>query len=102
MSVRMSDLLAVRLADLRYEPTAKHVRAELDGVVVMDSDRALLVWEPRRVVATYAVPVADVHGEPTDPLRRPGRVSARGSSGQVIPLSLHEVSRFRPRRRYPR
>jgi uncharacterized protein (DUF427 family) len=29
----------------------------------MDSDRALLVWEPRRVVATYAVPVADVHGE---------------------------------------
>jgi uncharacterized protein (DUF427 family) len=63
MAVRTRDLLGAHLGDLRYEPTAKRVRAELDGVVVVDSDRAVLVWEPRRVVPTYAVPTADVHGE---------------------------------------
>jgi uncharacterized protein (DUF427 family) len=63
MGVRMRDLLGRHLTSLRYEPTARRVRAELAGAVVVDSDRAVLVWEPRRVVPTYAVPVADVHGE---------------------------------------
>lgn len=35
----------------------------LDGQTVVDSTRALLVWEPRRVVPSYAVPVADVMAE---------------------------------------
>jgi uncharacterized protein (DUF427 family) len=30
---------------------------------VIDSTRAMLVWEPKRVVPTYAVPVEDVDGE---------------------------------------
>jgi uncharacterized protein (DUF427 family) len=63
MGVRMRDLVGRQLAHLRYEPTAPRVRAEVGGAVVVDSERAVLVWEPRRVVPTYAVPVADVHGE---------------------------------------
>jgi uncharacterized protein (DUF427 family) len=30
---------------------------------VVETERAVLVWEPRRVVPTYAVPVEDVRGE---------------------------------------
>ncbi len=37
--------------------------AELGGATVVDSLRAVLVWEPRRVVPTYAVPVEDVDAE---------------------------------------
>lgn len=54
----------VRLRDeLRYEPTEKRVRATLGERTVVDSTRAVLVWEPHRVVPTYAVPVDDVRAE---------------------------------------
>src|SRR3982751_7052238 len=58
MGVRMMDLLTSNLDTLRYEPTAKRVRAYAGGEPVADTCEALLVWEPRRVVPTYAVPVA--------------------------------------------
>jgi uncharacterized protein (DUF427 family) len=51
------------LGELRYEPTEKRVRALLGDHAVVDTTRALLVWEPRRVVASYAVPVEDLDGE---------------------------------------
>jgi uncharacterized protein (DUF427 family) len=54
MSTRMRDLLGQARRELRYEPIEQRVRA---GMVV-DSTRAVLVWEPRRVVPTYAVPIA--------------------------------------------
>src|SRR4051812_31093785 len=57
MGVRLRDVLARQLDRVRYEPVTRRVRAEVDGTVVVDSDRAVLVWEPRRVVPTYAVPV---------------------------------------------
>lgn len=41
---------------LRYEPTAKRVRASLDGAAVVDTLHAYLVWEPRRITPIYAVP----------------------------------------------
>ena len=58
MGVRMMDLLSGNLDTLRYEPTAKRVRACVGGEPVADTCEALLVWEPRRVVPTYAVPLA--------------------------------------------
>ena len=58
MGVRMMDLLSGNLDALRYEPTAKRVRAFLGGEPVADTVEARLVWEPRRVVPTYAVPAA--------------------------------------------
>lgn len=63
MSVRVRDLLMHELAALRYEPTEKRIRAVLGDRTVIDSTRAMLVWEPKRVVPTYAVPVEDIAGE---------------------------------------
>jgi uncharacterized protein (DUF427 family) len=60
MGVRMRDQLGSTLGSLRYEPTAKRIRAMLGGQPVADSTGALLLWEPRRVVPTYAVPAVDV------------------------------------------
>ena len=59
----MRDAMSGRLDELRYEPTEKRVRALLAGEEVVDSTRALLVWEPKRVVPSYAVAVEDVRGE---------------------------------------
>jgi uncharacterized protein (DUF427 family) len=58
MGVRMMDLLSGNLGTLRYEPTAKRVRVSVGGEPVADTCEARLVWEPRRVVPTYAVPIA--------------------------------------------
>jgi hypothetical protein len=54
--MRMGQALRQELGELRYEPTEKRVRAELVGVTFVDSTRAMLVWEPRRVVPSYSVP----------------------------------------------
>ncbi len=67
VAVQMSELLAAQRGALRFEPTRKRVRALLGGETVLDSHRAVLVWEPRRVVPGYAVPVEDVTAEITDP-----------------------------------
>jgi uncharacterized protein (DUF427 family) len=56
----MRDLLGSALQSLRYEPTEKHLRISLDGEPVADTVNGLLVWEPRRVVPTYAVPETDI------------------------------------------
>lgn len=48
------------LGELRYQPTPKRVRARLGDTVVADTTRALLIWEPQRIVPSYAVPVDDV------------------------------------------
>ena len=58
MGVRMMDLLSGNLDTLRYEPTAKRVRVAMGGDPVADTCQARLVWEPRRVVPTYAVPIS--------------------------------------------
>jgi uncharacterized protein (DUF427 family) len=60
MSTRLRDLLMGELNSLRHEPTEKRIRATLGDRTVIDSTRALLVWEPKRVVPTYAVPLDDV------------------------------------------
>lgn len=49
--------------ELRVHRVLAQVRARLGGEIVVSTDRALLVWEPRRILPTYAVPVADVYGE---------------------------------------
>ena len=63
MSTRMRDLLTDGFGQLRYEPTAKRIRAVLGGGTVVDTTGALLVWEPRRIVPSYAVPGDDVTAE---------------------------------------
>jgi uncharacterized protein (DUF427 family) len=63
MSTRLRDLLMQELPTLRHEPIDKRIRATLGGATVVDTTRALLVWEPRRVVPTYAVPAEDVDAD---------------------------------------
>ena len=77
----MRDLLMGGLDELRYEPTSKRIRAVLDGGTVVDTTRALLIWEPRRIVPSYAVPADDIAAElaPADAAAAdvPGAIGAR-------------------------
>jgi uncharacterized protein (DUF427 family) len=50
---------------LRYEPTEMRIRVSDGELQIADTTRAMLVWEPRRIVPSYAVPVADLRGELT-------------------------------------
>jgi uncharacterized protein (DUF427 family) len=97
----MRDVMTSRLGELRYEPVARRVRAELGGRTVLDSTRAALVWEPRRVVPSYAVPVEDVAAElvpvtggpaaaDSDGLPLP-EVSARPVLDPSIPFAVHST-----------
>lgn len=63
MALLMSAHLMGSLEELRFQPTPKRVRAALGGLTVVDSTRAQLIWEPRRVVPSYAVPEADLLAE---------------------------------------
>jgi uncharacterized protein (DUF427 family) len=63
MSIHLRELLMGELKALRHEPIDKRIRATLGGATVIDTSRALLVWEPRRVVPTYAVPESDIDAE---------------------------------------
>src|SRR3954453_15865034 len=56
MATRLSKVLMGAFPQLRFEPTAKRVRASLHGDVVIDTVQACLVWEPRRVTPLFAVP----------------------------------------------
>jgi uncharacterized protein (DUF427 family) len=63
MSTEIRRLLASGFGQLRHEPTAKRIRAALGASTVVDSTQAVLVWEPRRIVPSYAVPVGDIRAE---------------------------------------
>lgn len=83
MAVQLSAQFERLLDELRFEPTGKRVRARVGATTVADTRGALVVWEPRRVVPTYAVPEADVHAElvpapAVDVPRRPVRLGADG------------------------
>jgi uncharacterized protein (DUF427 family) len=60
MARQLSQVLLGALPELRVHPVATRIRAYAGGEPVVDSRRALLVWEPRRVVPSYAVPLGDV------------------------------------------
>jgi uncharacterized protein (DUF427 family) len=63
MSIRVRDLLMGQLEALRHEPTGKRIRATLGDRTVVDSTSAMIVWEPKRIVPSYAVRVEDVDAE---------------------------------------
>jgi uncharacterized protein (DUF427 family) len=63
VSVRMLESMLAAFGELRHEPIGKRVRALADGELIVDSVRAMLVYEPRRVVPSFAVPAADVRAE---------------------------------------
>jgi uncharacterized protein (DUF427 family) len=89
MSSEIRTLMGSGFGLLRHEPTAKRIRAELGGDTVVDSTRAVLVWEPRRVVPSYAVPAENVRGELV-----PAGPAAAGPGGDVG-VALADVTALR-------
>jgi uncharacterized protein (DUF427 family) len=82
----MQDLLARARSELRHESIERRVRAD----DVVDSTRAILVWEPRRVVPSYAVPAEDIAAEltPAPPTNgeHPGVLHPR------VPFTVHTAA----------
>src|SRR3954449_9560199 len=90
MSTRMLDLMAQARRELRYEPIDRRLRANLGADAVVDSTRAILVWEPRRVVPSYAVPAEDVAAEMTPAPAADGH--ADGVLHPRIPFAVHTAA----------
>jgi uncharacterized protein (DUF427 family) len=88
MSTRVLDTMSRQLDQLRHEPTDKRIRATFGDESVVDSTRAMLVWEPRRVVPSYAVPVEDVAGE-----LLPAAAAAHSGDGEVVSLRVGDETR---------
>lgn len=63
MSLRAMDVWTQAVGEGMHEPTEKRLRVEHGDIVVADTGQARLVWEPRRIVPSYAVPVADLAAE---------------------------------------
>jgi uncharacterized protein (DUF427 family) len=96
MSTRLRDVLTLGLGDLRHEPTDKRIRAGVDGRTVIDSTRAVLVWEPKRIVPSYAVPAEDIDADMEDAERTGAeppsdlpRLGDRPIYDPSIPFSVH-------------
>jgi uncharacterized protein (DUF427 family) len=86
----MRDLLGSALPSLRYEPTPKRLRVYLAGESVADTVDGLLVWEPRRVVPTYAVPTTDVSAR----LESAGRATeAHTCTGEMLDVVVAGAKR---------
>ena len=68
---------------IRHTPTDRRVRAD----DVVDTTRALLVWEPRRIVPSFAVPVAEVEAVPGGEVAE----DAGGVLHPGIPFAVHSA-----------
>ena len=91
MSGRMRTAVLQQIRDGAFEPVAKRVRAMLDGVTVVDTTGSALIWEPRRIVPSYAVPEQDIAGEV---LPDPGPPTADDGFPTLhpgIPFSVHSA-----------
>ena len=60
MALDLAQHFFAALPELRIHPTAKRIRAFVGDDTVIDSTSALIVWEPRRIVPSYAVPLEDI------------------------------------------
>ena len=89
MAVQLSGLMWSVLGELRYEPVPRRIRAMRDGQLVLETLGAAVVWEPQRVVPTYAVPVADLVAE-LEP------APARTEPVTATPVALGSVTLYDP------
>ena len=96
MATFMSKVMIGVLPQLRIHPIHKWVRAMVADAVVVDTRRAIVVWEPRRVVASYAVPIDDISAELVPYVGGSGAESAvrMGRDGPPVldpstPFSVH-------------
>lgn len=83
----MQDVITQARGLLRHEPTERRVRATLGGETIVDSTRALFLWEPRRVTPSYAVPAEDIAGDLAPSPATNGHV--KGVLHPGIPFAVH-------------
>src|SRR4051794_11566156 len=100
MAIQMSAALARLHDELRYEPVTHRIRVSLGDRVVAETTRAVLVWEPRRFVPTYAVPreelrarLTEIDTPPDDPatappVLAPGRFGPHLTPGRPVDLEI--------------
>jgi uncharacterized protein (DUF427 family) len=92
MATSMDELTMSQLGSLRWADMHRRVRALVGGEVVVDSASAVQVWEPYRVVGSYAVPVSDVIAS----LENPESVDAAGEHPPILtpgdPFGLHTAA----------
>lgn len=62
MALRFADHEFAALSELRWHPETKRIRAFVGDATIVDSTRARVVWEPRRVVPSLAVRIDDING----------------------------------------
>jgi uncharacterized protein (DUF427 family) len=79
---------------LRYEPIEKRIRGEIGGEVIIDSRRALLVWEPMRIVPSYAIHIEDVAADVVADAATPG--GASGDTGSPALPKLGDLTILDP------
>ena len=107
MGTKMKDLWFEDLPLLRYEPTEMRIRIRHGGEEIVDTTRAVLVWEPRRVVPSYAVPVADLRVDLTasaveavpapEGVLHPGHpFLAHSNAGEIVDVAGVAGAGFRP------
>src|SRR6478752_3106 len=97
MAVSMMQQMMAALPQLRYQPTSKRVRVRLGDGVVADTTRAVLIWEPMRIVPSYALPTADFSAElqPAPPQPEPEYRSVRFGDDPArlldpsVPFAVH-------------
>ena len=104
MATRVRDAMFERLDELRYEPVERRVRAVLGDDELVDSRHPVLVWEPRRVVPSFAVPMEDVRGklvpgpaappsERTPPVLHPGiPFGVHSTDGEALSLRAGDAT----------
>ncbi|MET0863482.1 MAG: DUF427 domain-containing protein [Nakamurella sp.] len=99
MAVSMNEQMMSVLPELRVQPTMKRIRVRLGDELIADTQDAVLIWEPKRVVASYAVPVADVVAalRPAADAEVPGGQEIRFGSGPPVldpsqPFAIHTAA----------
>ena len=100
MAVSLEAHLMAALGELRFQPTPKRMRVALDGREVVDTTDAVLVWEPMRIVASYAVPrdalTADLEPAPEGPAPEHRPVGFGADSPPLldpsVPFAVHTAA----------
>ena len=91
MAVMMRELLATNLDNLRYEPTAKRLRASLGSHLVADTHDGLLVWEPKRLIPAYAIADQDISAELTPSEQQPSNPDTPPILDPRNPFTQHTI-----------
>jgi uncharacterized protein (DUF427 family) len=86
----MQDLLFEGFGLLRHEPSEMRVLVRHGDLGIADTTRAMLVWEPRRIVPAFAVPLADLRAE-LAPSTGQGMPTPDGVLYPGIPFAAHSA-----------